>query len=355
MANTAQGPRLLPDTWKNLFYPPEKDEYAYFAHAGRYPFLAADVPEAQRYLVKAAWAADAAMLAYGRYGPTPIPQDEFQGIVAGAGMTQGEFIGDWQPGAKGTQGFFAVDASGQFAILAFRGTERDDLADVWSDAKAWLSDEPEHGAPEAPPAEKLSAIKRLVRGAEEFLFHSCRVHAGFQKALDQVWPQVEKLLNDFHGRHPQAEIVFTGHSLGAALATLAVSRFRGDHASLHTIGSPRVGNRPFSDRVRQQSGGRVFRFTNHQDLVTNVPIEAPFYCHVEEQGYLIHPSGEISRGPEDASMDFKTLANLLQQMWSKGKFLDLDSPAPPALVDHSPARYCMLLRYHLEHHVAPSA
>jgi hypothetical protein len=184
------------------------------------------------------------------------------------------------------------------------------------------------------------------------LLHTSRVHLGFQRALDQVWPLVETLLNDYRAAHPQAEIVFTGHSLGAALATLAVARFRGGGGTLYTIGSPRVGNAQFGDMVRRQTGGKIFRFVNHQDLVTHVPIDAPFYRHVVEQGLIISPDASIAPGVENAETDFATLADLLKQLLDKGNFLKLNSPAPLPLVDHSPGRYCMLLRYHLEQNVA---
>ncbi len=352
MANDGDsGPQLLPATWKNLFYPPELNEYTYFAHAAKYPFLGSQAPEAQRHLVKAAWAADAAMLAYGRYGQTPIPPTDFQKILADAEFLQCDLIGDWAPGARGTQGFFA--RNNDFAILSFRGTERDDASDVETDANILLSEEPEHDASPAPKPDS-SLLDRVVHGAKDFLLHTSRVHFGFQRALDQVWPQVEKLLNDYRAAHPQAEIVFTGHSLGAALATLAVARFRGDGGSLYTIGSPRVGNAPFGDMVRRQTGGKIFRFVNHQDLVTHVPIEAPFYRHVEEQGLIIGADGAITQGVEDAEADIATLAELLKQLWTTGKLLELNTPAPAPLVDHSPARYCKLLRYHLEQNV-PSA
>jgi hypothetical protein len=353
MANDAgPGPQLLPDIWKYIYYPPE--DYSYFAHAAKYPFLAASVPEAQRYLVKAVWAADAAMLAYGRCGEAPMPPDKFNAYVTQAGFSKPELIGDWTPDAKGTQGYFATSSNGQFAVLSFRGTERKDYLDLLTDVNAFPSDEPEHVAsPATPPEAGSSIVDRVVQGAKDLIFHTSRVHSGFQQALDKVWPRVEELLNKFRSSHPQAEIVFTGHSLGAALATLAVNRFQGGGGSLYTIGSPRVGNKPFCDGVHQRTGGRVFRFVDQHDLVTHVPIKVRLYHHVEEQGYLIDASGEISRGKEDASGDWETLINVVIGMLTKGKFFDLNSKAPPQLVDHSPGRYCMLLRYHLEHHVTP--
>ena len=55
----------LPGTLKNLFYPPEQGEYTYFARAKQSPFVGGSA------VVKAAWAADASMLSYARYGAVP--------------------------------------------------------------------------------------------------------------------------------------------------------------------------------------------------------------------------------------------------------------------------------------------
>src|SRR5215467_3373297 len=108
---------MLPDppkTWRNLFYPPA--DYGYFAQAKNYPFQTGNT------YVKAAWAADTAMLAYGRRGPQIIPPFEFAAILIQAGFDHHALIGDWSEGAEGTQAYFAYNDD--FAILAFRGTER---------------------------------------------------------------------------------------------------------------------------------------------------------------------------------------------------------------------------------------
>src|SRR5262249_24026820 len=150
--------------------------------------------------------------------------------------------------------------------------------------------------------------------------------------------------------HPSSEICFTGHSLGAALATLALSRFNGGQASLYTVGSPRVGNARFCERVLQKSGNQVFRFVNNNDLVTHVPIKAPFYDHGTRFCQRIDANGGISKVELGAVADFKDLGNLLVQLADRLELiLDPsikleDKEAPPNLVGPSPARYCMRLR-----------
>ena len=74
---------LLPPTWKNLYYPPEKGEYIYFAGRDDYPFPTSSGIQT-RYaqtdprllpFVKAAYAVDASMLGYQAYGQASMPED----------------------------------------------------------------------------------------------------------------------------------------------------------------------------------------------------------------------------------------------------------------------------------------
>jgi hypothetical protein len=80
------------------------------------------------------------------------------------------------------------------------------------------------------------------------------VHKGFKSAFDIVWeqfikPELTKLAIPFF---------ITGHSLGAALATLAAARCLKDGAmahgrpiALYTFGSPRVGDRDFGNDLKE--------------------------------------------------------------------------------------------------------
>jgi len=84
----------------------------------------------------------------------------------------------------------AVMADDDRCILAFRGTES--IAD-------WLTD--------------MDVFKEPgVYG---------RVHQGFQGALNDVWPEIAPVLAGLSDR----ELFVTGHSLGAALATLATAEW----------------------------------------------------------------------------------------------------------------------------------
>jgi len=249
---------LLEDTLKNLFYPPEKKEYTYFARAKEHPFVEGD------YVVKGAWAADASMLAYARYGQAEMPMADFYEHLNRGGLRCLNLIGaSWR--GSGTQAYFAVND--QFAILAFRGTEPTDLTDVAYDSDLILWQEPEYRADPQADQFKRAAF----------------VHHGFQRALDPYWLHIAKCVAEYRQAHPTAEICFTGHSLGAALAILASSRISDKRISVYTFGGPRVGNAGFSRRLLAAPKKTIVRFVNFNDSVAQVPTEglyesAPQIC-----------------------------------------------------------------------------
>ena len=119
------------------------------------------------------------------------------------------------------------------------------------------------------------------------------VHRGFKEALDEVWKDLASYLESKdNGR----SFWFTGHSLGAALATLAWKRYGSLRTTpqLYTYGSPRVGDKEFGKGFEN-----TYRFVNNNDIVTKVPPPVN-YRHV---GRLEHLSsdgliGEKSLGPD---------------------------------------------------------
>jgi hypothetical protein len=105
-----------------------------------------------------------------------------------------------------------------------------------------------------------------------------KVHGGFKRALLGFWPQIRETLARIEG-----PVFFAGHSLGAALATLAAS-LRPPRA-LYTFGSPRVGDGRFG---RCLDGTPVFRLATPLDIVTDLPSAgwAGGFRHVGETHFL---------------------------------------------------------------------
>lgn len=110
-----------------------------------------------------------------------------------------------------------------------------------------------------------------------------------------------------------ADIYISGHSLGGALASVAtldlVSTNLGFEGSttngepqgkikspinLYTFASPRVGDNVFADKFNDcilKKHIKAFRFSNSEDLVTNVPFPVWFRAGIDLDGKLIAATG----------------------------------------------------------------
>jgi hypothetical protein len=297
-ANLRDPREILPGiTWEKIA-PPYRD-YHYFHGAAAYPFR----PHVSTFdMVNAWWLIEASTLAY---ADKDFARKKFQQ----AGLSEVAFF----TGAS-TQCYVAHNDD--FLFLVFRGTEirsrpgqsgfDNIIADLVTDADFRLVDSGQGG----------------------------KVHRGFKEALDEVWEKAGLLdylrRKDSGGR----TIWFTGHSLGAALATLAASRY-GNLRGLYTYGSPRVGDRDF----KKEFPSKTYRFKNHRDPVTRVP--PPFlYEHVGELKY-IDSQGLIHDQPfpeenvlNAAGAEVLSALDSLKQMRA-----GVDALIPKALVDHVPTLY----------------
>lgn len=93
------------------------------------------------------------------------------------------------------------------------------------------------------------------------------VHRGFYNIYQGLREELRTTLAGL----PAAPIIFSGHSLGGALATLAyydlAPAYQG--ALLYTFGAPRVGNPAFATTLDQ--GTRIFRYFNTEDAIPSLP------------------------------------------------------------------------------------
>jgi hypothetical protein len=163
---------------------------------------------------------------------------------------------------------------GDAAVVAFRGTEPNERETVVAD---------------------LVSFKTLWEGAG-------LVHAGFLYDFQSLWhahPEcgVDHGLGEYvaarhrtgpNGERIGGELYLTGHSLGAALATLALAQTYADVcgpipvcmatpkipvSALYTFGSPKVGETVFAVTLGELTRGRteIFRFVHKDDAVTMLP------------------------------------------------------------------------------------
>ncbi|MEH1941477.1 MAG: lipase family protein [Nostoc sp.] len=87
----------------------------------------------------------------------------------------------------------------------------------------------------------------------------------------------KKLIEALNQKSPNAKVFVTGHSLGGALATLAIpdilknTHFKNpDNIVLYTFASPRCGDRNFAMSF-QKLGVRHWRIANTEDFITTLP------------------------------------------------------------------------------------
>lgn len=188
--------------------------------------------------------------------------------------------------AWGTDGFVATAPDGR-TVVAFRGTESDKPEDLLVDL--------------------LIAMKPWPNGGQ--------VHAGFAEAFSRVIVPIRTAL----GEAGPGPLLITGHSLGAALATLVAADLRDRKPALITFGSPRVGD---ADFARLLDGVAGARFVNCCDVVARVPPEAFDAPHIEQ---LL---GELT----DARTAAGVVAHALSLVLSRAGI-------SPRFADVAPARY----------------
>jgi len=313
--------------WDSLFHP--HFSYRYFRQPLSIPepagiTCAADVCTP----LIAAWIADAALLAYGGIGEKHMDLLEFDALLDGAQL-RGHRLGNWAPDAKSVKAIFAYNSS--FAVLAFRGTKSVNWMNSAVDLAAFSVRE-----------EPLAADAGRIPSETSTEDAAIRVHAGFQFAFNTEWDDIRCCLESYRAKHPLSPIFFTGHSMGAAFATMAMARFRGGKAALHTFGSPRVGNKAFCEEVRKNADLGVFRFVNNRDLMTHVPPCEKSFEHtcglmqIDPEGIVTPCCGPADSPPAGIEQVLRDAAVAVKDYIEK-------LPPPPELMDHAQRRYCYYL------------
>lgn len=162
----------------------------------------------------------------------------------------------------GTQAYFIWDKHD--VVIVCRGTQSTEWADIKADLSLHLV-----------PSNSGHGL----------------VHHGFKCSVDLVWPELVALLKKYgHNRR----IWCTGHSLGAAMATLITSRCHQithlPNPVLFTFGSPKVGNAEYVEFMNSLNIEH-HRWVNNADIVTRNPLGS--YIHHGELNYFDH-NGNIS-------------------------------------------------------------
>jgi hypothetical protein len=252
----------------------------------------------------ATWPADAVAaefcrLSYFRFEGDPASRDVIARAVARIGYGDMGFFSGSDPGLADldAQGFAAINSEGH-AIITFRGTQPDSLRDLLTDLSIGLTDWPGPG----------------------------RVHEGFWRSLEAIHGQIDRWIVTRHINR----LTITGHSLGAALATLlAVLRRDG---ALVTFGAPLIGDAAFAAAVAGLAS-RVY--VDCTDLVPTLPPSFLGYAHAGGLRY-IDADGAV-HGPADLPLSDR---DHRRAYLAYAPYLLIPGNAPGRkFADHAPINY----------------
>jgi len=176
--------------------------------------------------------------------------------------------------------------------FAFRGTEPSKLNDVMADLKVI----------------KNSAIA------------GGKVHGGFKQEVDDVWMDILEELEHNDQLKLRKDVYMTGHSLGAAMATISSTRYQPEE--LFTFGSPRVGGPRFIKNIKCKH----YRFMNNNDIVCRIP---PAWLGFRHHGEMIYFN---AAGIRQSNPTYKDLFKGILNSWKRWKFFD-------GIVDHGMPNY----------------
>lgn len=185
----------------------------------------------------------------------------------------------YEPGVRGSCGFeitneiavagdralVGVDVSCNAIVVGFRGT--DNLLN-------WMSN--------------LRIGQVCWPGANDCM---AKVEKGFAESFARMRDPVEAALSELVALPMLPPIWVTGHSRGAALATLFAEHLanrEGLNVSLLTLGSPRVGNREWVLGFSRKSI-ESHRITHQDDPIVHLPPWSDSYQHIPHETFFNRP------------------------------------------------------------------
>lgn len=157
----------------------------------------------------------------------------------------------------------------------------------------------------------------------------CKTHYGFRRTWHDMGPKALQAVADARRQWPHYRVVATGHSYGAALATIATIYLRRPlqppepqrlaglpddvlvafndtlpgRCDLFTYGSPRVGNEHVAKLASAAIGrGQTYRVTHMDDPVPRLPTLSMGYRHASPE-YWLSPVKARKTEADEAAQD----------------------------------------------------
>jgi pimeloyl-ACP methyl ester carboxylesterase len=188
-------------------------------------------------------------------------------------------------GGPASDGFAVSNDDAVYVVV--RGTNPTDLA-------SWFTD-----------------IQLTQDGASRYARSpAAKVHHGFRVQFEQDFePLILQRLNG--ARDAGKPIILIGHSLGAAVVTLAAARLDmlgKTVRAVYAFASPSVGNAEFRNDYNSRLGQRHYRMINQEDIVPRLAAP-PLYYAVGRLWYIDHNPGHAIRQLEFDDLDVSMTAH----------------------------------------------
>lgn len=144
-------------------------------------------------------------------------------------------------------------------------------------------------------ADVIQDMKFFMDTVEIGQFQDVKTHRGFKQhyenSKNELWLQLQTAITGLLQQGKKIKVIFTGHSLGAATATIAfadkVDEIKRMYAaggqisvSLITFNSPRVFDYKTAEAINTKYGQDIIRLWRYKDPVSAVPLGRQGFKHV---------------------------------------------------------------------------
>ncbi|ORX60626.1 alpha/beta-hydrolase [Hesseltinella vesiculosa] len=212
------------------------------------------------------------------YCPSVYADQQWTLTMCTSALPDGQLQTTFHGGLHDTTGYVVTSVSEKTIFVAFRGTNT--LPQLITDLELSLMT--------YPPVP------------------SAGVETGFYDSYLEVQNIVVSTVANLLQQHPDYVVKVTGHSLGAAQASIAtldlyqrLDSISPRNIALYTYGEPRVGDKNFSAYITS-TGITHVRVVHHADVITYLPLVSQGYLHAGEEYWITDVLGDTTERCESA-------------------------------------------------------
>lgn len=211
---------------------------------------------------------------YSQYvNPATYAEAAYCNQQTGNTVNGAQVVGNWGNGDSVPYAYVAYNQADNQIIVSHEGTNPTKFKSLLDDAKFLFANQ----------------LSPLLVGC---LADGTDLHDGFQTAWEATASDILNAVQVQLNAHPGANVLVTGHSLGAAIASLDYAyltcQLQGTSVSSIVFGQPRTGNQVYANSMPSYT-----HIVNGKDPIPHLPPVAPSYTF---NGYW-HAPGEVWINP----------------------------------------------------------